>query len=83
MSGGSVHTTRTHSNILTAAVALLVAPVQAVVVAVALPQGPDAAVVVALELVAFAPVRLRAAAGGFTGGESGENQPETSCEICF
>ena len=61
-------------RILTAGVALLVAPVQTVVVSVALPQGPDAALIVALELVASTSLRLRAAAGGFWRRNGGENK---------
>lgn len=52
-------------SFLTAAVALLVAAVQTVVVSVALPQGPYAALIVTLELIAFTPLRLQGAAGGF------------------
>lgn len=58
---------------LTAGVTLLVAAVQTVVVSVALPQGPYAALIVTLELIAFTPLRLRGAAGGFwrQGGSEG------------
>lgn len=52
-------------SFLTAAVALLVTAVQTVVVSVALPQGPYAALIVTLELIAFTPLRLQGAAGGF------------------
>lgn len=59
---------------LTAGVTLLVAAIQTVVVSVALPQGPYAALIVTLELIAFAPLRLRGAARGFwrQGGLEGE-----------
>lgn len=45
-------------EVLTAMVALLIAPIQTVIISITLPQGTYAALIMALELIAFAPLRL-------------------------
>jgi len=56
---------QTNFNILTAAVALLVTSIQAVIISITLPQGPYAAMIMALELITFTSLWLQATAGGF------------------
>ncbi len=49
----NIQSIQAYFKILTAAVALLIASIETVVVSIALPQGPYAALIMALELIAF------------------------------